>query len=175
MTERADLSGHWVGHYSQHGVNHPISADITQAGPLLAGHMRDSDTVSEKSVFETALDAGLPPGADEQIESSLRTLFPDARGAPVRVTSRLPSDSSLEGHVRGRTVSFRKTYQGEHFVGYRVGGQQFGLTVEQHAVHYRGEVSADGASLEGRWWIDPAPAAHVVRTEGNFELRRVPG
>ena len=172
MTEPVDLSGRWVGHYSQHGADHPISADLTQAGPLLAGHMRDSDTVSDKSVFETALDAGLPPGADEQIEHSLRTLFPDACGAPVRATSRLPSDSSLEGHVRGRVITFRKTYQGEHFVGYQVGGHRIGTTVEQHVVHYQGQLGDDGRTIEGRWWIEQDPARGAGRTEGTFELRR---
>jgi len=175
MARDMDLSGAWAGHYYQTGTAHPIRMDLVQEGDRLRGSMRDSDTESEKSVFEAALDAGLQPGADEQIVASLRELFPEERDAPIRATSRLPALSLIEGTARGRQVEFTKTYQGEHFVGYRVGGQQFGLTVEQHAVHYRGEVSADGASLEGRWWIDPAPAAHVVRTEGNFELRRVPG
>jgi hypothetical protein len=172
MPENADLSGRWAGHYSQHGTNHPISADFTQSGQALRGRMRDSDTVSEKSVFETALDAGLPPGADEQIEHSLRELFPDARAAPVRVTSQLPSESLLEGFVFGRMVSFRKTYQGEHFVGYQVGGHRVGTTVAQHVVHYEGRLGDDGRSIEGRWWIEQDLSRGVGRAEGTFELRR---
>src|SRR5215470_14341029 len=117
-----DLTGRWAGHYSQHGQSHPIEAELTQSDGQLRGSMRDRDTLSEKSVFETAADAGLPPGADEQIVQSLRELFPDAAGAPVRATSQLPPTSVLSGYVLGRAVYFLKTYQGEHFVGYRVGG-----------------------------------------------------
>ena len=172
MPEHANLSGRWAGHYSQHGADHPIKAELTQNGELLSGLMRDSDIVSEKTVFETALDAGLPPGADEQIEQSLRELFPDARGAPVRVTSRLPSVSLLEGFIHGRVVTFRKTYQGEHFVGYQVGGHRVGTTVAEHVVHYEGRLSDDDRTIEGQWWIEQDLARGVGRAEGTFELRR---
>jgi len=172
MTEHADLTGPWAGHYSQHGQEHCISADFTQQGEQLRGRMRDRDTVSEKSVFETALDAGLPPGADEQIERSLRELFPDVGGARVRATSQLPSDSVLVGHVEGRAVYFLKTYQGEHFVGYQVGGHRIGNVIKGHAVHYQGRLSQDGRTLEGRWWIEQDLAEGVGRAEGTFTLRR---
>jgi hypothetical protein len=171
MAEPFLMTGTWIGHYTQHGRSHPITAELTQVGTRLTGTMHDSDTESERSVFETAAEAGLPPGADEEIVLGLRKMFVDAPQAPVRCAALLPAESRLEGEVRDRTVSFLKTYQGEHFTGFRVGDRYVGAVIEGHQVHYRGELSRDGTSIEGRWWIAP-PTEGGVRTEGGFLLRR---
>ena len=171
MAQTLDLTGRWAGHYWQRGRAHPITAELTQAGERLTGTMRDAETEFEKSVFEAAAEAGLPPGADEQIVAGLREMLPDARG-PVRSTTRLPATSVLEGDVRGRTVSFRKTYQGEHFAGFRVGDREVGVVLEGHVVHYRGQVNDAGTAVEGQWWIDPPPGRGGRRAEGTFTLRR---
>ena len=168
-----DLTGRWQGSYSQYGRPHPITAELLQAGDALSGTMHDGETVTEKSLFELALEAGLPPGADEQIEQSLREMFPDARSARVRSKSELPALSTLDGHVRGQIVSFVKQYQGESFHGYQVGDRLVGETKEGHAVHYRGEISDNEMSIAGRWWIDQETPRGVVRIEGEFELSRV--
>jgi hypothetical protein len=172
MSQNLDLTGRWAGHYSQHGEKHAIAAELTQQGEVLRGSMRDSDILSERSVFETAVEAGLPPGADEQIERSLRELFPDARNARIRATTSLPAVSVLLGHVQGRTVYLLKTYQGEHFVGYRVGDHRVGNTISGHAVHYQGELDEDGSVLKGQWWIEQSIDGGIARATGSFELRR---
>jgi hypothetical protein len=168
------LTGSWIGHYMQRDRVRGIAADLQQEGERLSGQMRDAETVFELSIFELAAECGLPPGADEQIVSALREQFPDEPRAPIRAVSSLASDSLLEGSVRGRTVTFLKTYQGEAFHGYRVGGREVGTRVAGHSVHYRGQISADGQTLEGHWWIDPEPDRTTRRTEGTFVLRRQP-
>jgi hypothetical protein len=172
MATAVDLTGHWTGHYFQRDQARAITADLVQTGESLHGRMRDDQTEFEQSVFDTAAEAGLPPGADEQIFERLRRDFPDEPAAPIRAATTLPPTSVLEGTVQGRTVYFLKTYQGETFSGYRVGGRQVGLTLEGHGVHYRGRLSADGTTLEGQWWIDPLPGYGTRRTEGRFLLRR---
>jgi hypothetical protein len=172
MAQPVDLTGRWAGHYQQHGHAHPLAAELTQTGDRLTGTMRDEETTFESSVFEAAMEAGLPPGADEQIIIRLRGLFPESPRAPVRSATELPATSVLEGTVRGRTVSFLKTYEGEHFSGYRVGDQRVGVMIPRHEVHYQGHVSDDGTAFEGRWWIEPGPELGGRRTEGSFVLRR---
>jgi hypothetical protein len=169
----AELTGRWEGSYIQCGADHAIAADLIVAGGRLTGTMTDGETESERSVFEMALEAGLPPGADELIIAQLRQLVPDAPGAPVRSVTQLPSASVLEGSVRGRFVSFRKIYRGEHFSGYRVGDRYVGVVLEHHVVHYQGELNDSGTEIQGNWWIEPARGAGGRRAEGSFWLRRL--
>lgn len=153
MAEPLNLTGHWSGHYYQHGTAHPIAADLVQTGARVSGTMTDSNTQREQSVFETAVEAGLPPGADEQITLKLRQMFPDAGGTPIRHVMQLPPQSILEGAVSDRGVYLRKTYPGEHFSGFRVGEHLVGERIAAHVVHYRGRISDDGKTIEGRWSI----------------------
>jgi hypothetical protein len=166
-----DLTGRWVGHYWQHGREYPITAEFAQAGEQLSGSMRDGHPDRESTVFEAASEAGLPPGADEQIEARLREMVPDSPSGPIRYVSHLPPDSVLEGTCTGRTIRFRKTYRGVSFGGYRVGDALVGIQEEGHTVHYQGLLSADGRLIEGQWWIDANPASGTRRTEGDFCLR----
>lgn len=170
----ADLSGDWEGCYMQSGAWRKITAVIVQTGERVAGSMRDWQTEFERSLFDAALEAGLPPGADEQIDESLRRLHPAERKAPIRSKSRLPSDSKLEGTVRGKFVEFTKTYQGQHFSGYQIGSQEVGWTGEGHAVRYSGRIEADGNRIEGVWTISDADSPQRA-LQGPFWLERVPG
>src|SRR5262249_42677146 len=149
-----------------------IVAELSQDGDDLTGSMRDLQTEFELSVFEMAVEGGLPPGADEQIVSLLRKRFPDQAAAPIRVAMTLPAESVLERTVGGRTVYFLKVYQGEAFSGYRIGTRREGRTLENHSVHYRGQLSADGQFIEGTWWIDADPRHRTPRAEGTFRLQR---
>jgi hypothetical protein len=172
MSSPFNLTGRWVGHYAQHGREHPITADFTQDGERLSGSMRDGHTEGEYSLFDVAAEAGLPPGTDEQIEVKLRELVPGAPASPIRYISRLPPESILEGRFDGRTVSFLKTYQGTSFGGYKVGEQLLGVPKAGHSVHYEGRLSPDGLVIEGWWWIDGDAEQGTRRTEGSFVLRR---
>jgi hypothetical protein len=126
-----------------------------------------------------AQQAGLPPGADEQIEANLRKAFrqahPDAPAGPIRYVSRLPAESALEGRRQGQVVSFLKTYQGTSFDGYKVGDQFLGAEKAGHSVHYEGRLSPDGRTIEGRWWIEADQEEGTGRAEGYFTLRRGQG
>jgi hypothetical protein len=166
------LTGRWIGHYSQRDQQRGLEAELSQDGQQLSGSMRDAQTTFEVSVFEMAADGGLPPGADEQIVSALRRQFPDEPNSPIKATSTLPTDSRLEGRVHGRTVEFLKIYQGEAFCGYRVGERQVGTTLAGHSVSYQGQVSPDGNTIEGRWFISADPTRGTRRSEGSFVLRR---
>jgi hypothetical protein len=172
MAKDVDLTGRWEGSYYQHDRSHPIAAELVQAGEHLSGSMRDGETDSSRSVFDVAFQAGLPPGADEQIVARLREAFPDAPATPIRFLSHLPPESALEGRVKGRALSFLKTYQGTHYGGFAVGDRLVGHSIEGHAVHYSGELSPDGLQIEGKWWIDPPPESGGRPAEGSFTLRR---
>src|SRR5262249_13192799 len=148
-------------------------ADLVQSAERLTGMMHDLQPEIDQSVSESALEAGLPPGSDEQIVARLREMVPQSETAPVRHVTKLPENSTIEGWVRGRTVSWMKTYQGIHFGGYRVGDTLVGMQVENHRVQYEGELNADGESIEGRWWIEhDGDGPTRRRAEGTFYLDR---
>jgi hypothetical protein len=46
--------------------------------------------------LEVAAEAGLAPGADEQIEANLRKQFANAPTAPIRYVTHLPPESVLD-------------------------------------------------------------------------------
>jgi hypothetical protein len=167
-----NLSGRWAGHYFQGGKEYPITADILDEGGRLSGFMYDGQPDRDYSLFQAAAEAGLPPGADEQIEARLREMVPDTSGAPIRYVSHLPTNSTLRGRRTGQAVAFVKSYQGTSFSGYQVGDRLVGARVEGHEVHYEGQHSPDGMALEGRWRIDPNPASGSPGAEGLFRLRR---
>jgi hypothetical protein len=169
------LTGQWVGEYVQHDRPYPITADLVQDGERLTGSMCDGHPDRDTSVYEMASQAGLPPGEDEQIVARLRELVPDAAGGPVRYVSHLPAESLLDGRVDGPTVSFRKTYQGLSFGGFRVGDKFVGHERASHAVQYQGQLSPDRAEIHGRWWIDADPDHGTGRSDGFFTLRRQAG
>jgi hypothetical protein len=137
--------------------------------------MRVGHPDRECTVFEATAEAGLPPGADEQIEARLREIVPDSRSGPIRYVSHLPPESILEGQCTGRTVRFLKTYQGTSFGGYRVGDKLVGIERADHAVHYEGRLSADGLVINGRWWIEADPESGTRRAAGEFCLRSSQG
>jgi hypothetical protein len=174
MSPLENLTGRWVGHYDQRGKAYPVTADLVQDGAKLAGSMRDGQPDRDCSLFEATVEAGLPPGADEQIDANLRALIPDAPAAAIRSLSHLPPDSEIVGHCEGRNVSFVKSYRGTSFSGFRVGDKILGMEAEGHSVQYQGQLSSDGLQLEGRWWIDADVKRGTLRSEGFFLLRREP-
>jgi hypothetical protein len=154
MLSPLNLTGRWIGRYLQHGQEHPITAHFVQAGESLSGSMRDGHPEGEYALFQFAAEAGLAPGADEQIEANLRKQFANAPTAPIRYVTHLPPESVLESRRKGQTVSFLKSYQGTSFSGYKMGERLLGIEKAGHTVHYEGQLSADGLVIEGRWWID---------------------
>src|SRR5437899_507034 len=78
------VTGRWRGSYFQHDTGHAIMADLAHSGGRLTGTMTDGETESERSVFDMTVEAGLPPGSDEQIIASLRNMFPESPRAEVR-------------------------------------------------------------------------------------------
>jgi hypothetical protein len=169
MSTSMSLSGTWVGEYFQHGRPHVITADLHQSGDELSGSMRDGEPDKEMSVTEVTSD---DPGLDERITARLRAMFPDAPAEPIRYISHLPTESSLEGWVKGTGVYFLKSYRGASFGGFKVGDRVIGHRVDDHVVHYSGRVGAGGDEIEGRWWIGPTTESGGQRTEGSFRLRR---
>jgi hypothetical protein len=174
MSSHPTLTGRWTGHYLQGGNQRPIMADLIQQGSDLRGSMEDGQPDSEVSLFEAAMQAGLPPGGDEAIDAHLRKMIPGAPAGPIRYVTHLPAQSRLEGSCSGRVVSFTKSYLGTSYSGYKVGDKMVGAEHEGHAVCYRGELSRDGLVIEGRWWIDGDPERGTKRAEGLFSLRREP-
>jgi hypothetical protein len=167
-----DITGRWAGAYSQHGREHAITAIFAQFDEHLQGKMTDAETEFEQSVFDAAFEAGLPPGADEQIVAELRKQYPDAPRGPIRAASRVPEFSVLEGSVEGRTVRFTKRYLGDHFSGWKIGDRLVGKTDEATLVSYSGTLSVDGNLLEGRWWVAGDQPKTRGRNEGSFLLLR---
>jgi hypothetical protein len=167
-----DLTGVWDGHYWQHDKPSAIVAEFSQSADTVAGRMRDLRTDGEYSVFEVAAQAGLQPGADEQIVEALRRMVPDAATGPIRYVTHLPEESTLEGRVNGDRVYFLKRYRGYSFSGYKVGDRLVGSENAAHVVHYEGQVAFDGETIEGTWSIEADPRLGTGRTTGRFRLRR---
>jgi hypothetical protein len=174
MSSRENLTGSWIGHYEQRGKEYPVSADLVHDGVNLTGSMRDGQPDRDCSLFEATVEAGLPPGADEQIDANLRALIPDAPATAIRSLSHLPPDSQIVGRCEGGVVSFVKSYKGSSFSGFKVGDKIVGMEADGHAVQYKGKLSPDGLEVEGRWWIDGDPKRRTSRAEGFFILRREP-
>ena len=175
MFRELNLAGRWTGSYCQQGRAQPIEADLVQAGESLTGSMKDGVTDKEYSVTEVAIEAGMPPGGDEQIVDRLRRMFPDAPATEVRYVTHLPPDSALEGWVRGLEVYFKKTCEGAHYGGYLIGDKLVGYQNAVHVVHYGGRISSDGQEIEGKWWIEETPGDGPRRAEGTFTLERQEG
>lgn len=165
------LTGEWNGHYTQHGERHRIKALFTQDGRRLVGQMTDIDTVTEQSLYDAVADAGLPPGADEQIAERIYGALPDQPIGPIRTRSVLPSASKLEGTVSGEFVRFTKTYQGQSLYMYEMGDQGVGHARDGHSVEYSGRISSDGTTVSGQWVIYQ-PEIPKGFIDGNFELHR---
>jgi hypothetical protein len=169
---RVDITGRWVGHYCQRGHERPIAATLTQAVDVLNGTMTDGITTERRSVSEIALEAGLAPGEDERIVERLRKSLPGSEGKKIEYVWELPKESALEGSVRGRTVSFLKTYKGEHTAGFRVGDKRIEATKDGHSVYYTGTLSADGLEIRGEWSIDAPLGVPRHGMTGEFFLWR---
>jgi hypothetical protein len=170
--DAVDLTGEWRGYYKQHGVSRPIVATLVQTGSHVTGTMRDVETEFEQSLFDAALEAGLPPGADEQIDRQLREMFPKAGRVPIRGKSRLPSESTLDGTADDDFVTFVKTYKGQHFTGYQIGDDEVGAVTEDHSVQYKGRIQQRGRRVEGFWSIS-RPNSPETAQQGPFVLERV--
>jgi hypothetical protein len=102
----------------------------------------------------------------------LRRMFPDAPATEIRYVMHLPPDSALKGSVNGFEVYFKKTYEGTHYGGYRIGDKLVGHQNAAHVVHYGGRVSSDGQEIEGKWWIEDTLGHGPRLGEGSFTLRR---
>lgn len=170
-----NVAAHWVGHYTNWDKEHPISADLVVADGRLTGRMRDGRPHHEVPISKIAMHLGLPPGADERIVANLREEHPEAPHGPVHYFVDLPTDATLEGTVQGNRVSFLKTYLGESFGGFVMGGMRIGKPRDGHSVNYEGRLDEAGTIIEGRWWIDASPREGIRRTEGTFILRRADG
>ncbi len=170
--DHRDVAGEWQGYYTQHHDRHPIEAVLTQDRGRISGTMTDIQTESESSLFDAAAEAGLPPGADERLDTQIRQMIPGSGNAPIRAKAVLPEKSQLDGLIDGSLVKFTKVYQGQHFVGFQVGDTHLGQIREGHTVEYSGRLSGDGSLIEGKWRIhsQESPKGHI---EGFFVLQRV--
>ncbi len=166
-----DISGEWVGDYSQSDRRSPIRATLQQEGQRLSGTMVDLRTSSDRSLFDAVAEAGLPPGTDEQIDEQVRRLLQANDKEPIRARAVLPEQSLLNGQVRGRSVRFTKIYQGQHIVGYQLGDRGIAQVIERHAVEYSGRLAVDGQSIQGQWTIHDPQSPKGLLT-GGFVLRR---
>ncbi|MHC4407017.1 MAG: hypothetical protein ACYTG0_45975 [Planctomycetota bacterium] len=166
-----DLTGRWQGHYRQSGTARAIVATLVQSDDRIEGTMQDLETEFDRSLFDAALEAGLPPGADEQLDEHLRRQHPEIGNAPIRGKCRLPPESRIQGTIRGGQIVFVKTYQGEHFIGFQAGDKEIGHATEGHAVEYSGTIEPDGNRIEGRWTIYQPDAPRAL--QGPFVLERV--
>ncbi|MEQ1633815.1 MAG: hypothetical protein ABL997_15650 [Planctomycetota bacterium] len=165
-----DLSGAWKGHYLQNGRAHAITMRVVHKGQSLMGSMHDEETMWI-SHDELATDR---PGEDA----------PPPR--PIDVLTVLPPESTIEGDVDGRSVSFCKRYRGTHSFTLLIGDDSVSAELEGHRVWYRGELDQSGSVLRGEWSIPPFPIEddgdsdqesddEAVSDRGAFELHRERG
>jgi hypothetical protein len=166
------LTGEWHGYYMQRGKQQRVVATLTQDGDRISGRMVDIDNITVQSLYEAVADAGLPPGADEQIAKQLRQLLPGASAGPITIRTILPEGSVLEGTVTGEFVRFTKSYEGVSLHFYQIGDKGAGRAKPGHSVEYSGRLSADRKTIAGRWVIYDAHESRGF-IDGGFELRRV--
>jgi hypothetical protein len=169
----SNITGRWMGHYVQYGRNHPIVANFFESGLHISGSMQDGKPECEYSLFEIAAELGLSSQDKEAIEASCRDLVPHAPADSIHYLTRLPSESSIEFRHDGQAISFAKTYAGECFAGYKVGGEIIDTQMGNHTVYYEGNLSYDNLEIEGRWVVEAKPEYGTREAEGSFVLRRV--
>lgn len=165
------LTGDWQGHYTQHGSRHRLLARLTQQGPRFTGEMTDLDNVTVQSLFDFVADAGMQPGADEQLEGQIRQMLPEAGPGPITTRSILPWSSRLTGTVQGPFVRFIKTYDGEAWHGYEIDETGIGQRQPAHPVEYSGRLSPDGNMISGLWTIYHQDSSRGC-IDGGFTLQR---
>lgn len=164
------ITGDWEGHYAQNDDTRPIKAALIQSGTRISGTMIDVQTDIDHSLFDYAAISGLPPGADETLDSQIRPLIPGAGQQPILARTILPSESRIEGTINGSDVRFEKQYQGRSFHGFEAGDKRIGQYTKGHAVCYSGRLSSDGRTIEGKWTI-AQPGMRSL--EGPFLLRKL--
>jgi hypothetical protein len=168
------LTGRWHGYYVQRDLKHSLTADLKQDKSVLKGTMMDATTEVERSIFEMVVAEGLPPGTDELIIARFRASFPDMSCSEIRCVMHLPTHSIIEGSIKERRVSYRKSYQGESFSGFRIGKRYVGARIQRHVVNYLGLLNDSGTRIEGTWSI-PGPERSRKSLHGSFVLVRDPG
>jgi hypothetical protein len=148
-----DLTGTWSGHYCQNSGRHGIRMQVIQRGQSFVGRMQDASTVLAGRE-QIPVDGGQPTMAE--------------------VMSTLPADSTVEGEVEGRVVTFLKSYRGKATTDLWV-PDRGSMTFEfpGHQVHYLGTLDATGTVLSGSWHILGPDG--VAPQRDRFELRRVEG
>jgi hypothetical protein len=174
-----NLSGSWQGHYRQFGRKFPIGAELRQDGTRLTGNMWDEVTrVSHSLADELETLEGSRLGRDT-IGMVLAAPFAGAGASDVRSDTELPRDSSLEGEVQGRVVSFVKTYLGPQHKTVQHGALQV-AEVTRSSILYAGEVDAGGRIIAGTWTVRPASWVQRailrlfgLRQRGEFVLQRL--
>jgi hypothetical protein len=171
-----ELTGKWVGHYTQHDSVRPISAEFAHKGPRLIGFMNDACTMIEGSVTDLMVEQQMPPGADERIVARIRSMCPGLERFPVRTLIEVPPLSTLDGQFERGRIEFVKTYRGEFFAGYQIGERRIGLRGVDQEVVYQGLLDAAGTQITGHWRVAGIRKAGSFshRSTGSFVLRRVP-
>ncbi len=167
-----DISGRWVGFYTQHDHPRPIRLQLDQTGDRLEGVMADDCTSIRTPLSDLAIQEGMPPGADERIVATLRASCPELPEDPVIAEVQLSPTSRLEGEIQAQAVRFRKTYQGPHFAGYRIGEYRLGVMGLDQEVDFSGLLSADGKSIEGYWNFTTPPHPFWHSDRGRFFIER---
>jgi hypothetical protein len=165
------LTGEWHGCYQQHQHQRRIVASLVQDGDRISGQMRDLDANTSESLSDAVANAGLAPGADEQIDEQIRKILPEAGREPIITRSVLPTESVLDGTVNGDVVRFTKAYQGQSFHGYEIGERGIGYATPGHSVEYTGRLSRDRKRIIGQWMIYQKDSSHGF-LNGTFELIR---
>jgi hypothetical protein len=148
-----DLSGHWDGFYvqdpsgsrrnlsdSREEERFPIEVWIEQSGSRFSGNMRDKRTERFYRLSETVNAIGF--------FGKLRFVrflkhYPEATMSTV-----LPAESRIDGHVAGSKISFRKEYigHGKYVITF---GERTSVTEVPGIVFYTGMITKDENVIEG--------------------------
>lgn len=170
-----ELTGQWVGFYTHHDTERPMTAEFAHQGNRLIGFMSDRCTTFEGTVTDQMLEQKMPPGADERIVARIRSMCPGMERFPVRTLVELPRLSIVEGEIDRDHIRFLKTYQGEFFAGYRVGDRRVGVRGMDQEVLYQGSLNETATEIVGHWRLEGIRQAGSFshRSSGGFTLRKV--
>lgn len=159
VTNHADLSGDWEGHYVQDGRRHGIAMHVVQRGQSFVGSMQDADTLLAGA-------QKIDPEVFGKDSMAARLV------GEVEILAELPARSIIEGEVQGRVAQFTKTNQGATHTSVRLAGKgEIVFEVTGHAVRYLGTVTVAGDEIAGHWTIEAQERG--ARLRDRFLLRRV--
>ena len=174
------LTGVWEGHYFQNWVTgefvemdelsewaSPIRTVICDLGGKIEGSMIDLITFSEIDGLECY--SQLERNMSWLEKKEWREWLDQNPGAIMRIE--LPTDSTIDGDIDGRQISFTKVYDGSQVTTWITSEQESSVKVPTSPVFYLGDISENNTLITGTFKVVD-PSGRAPTSKGRFRLRK---